>query len=524
MGSVAGVAGVSIEASGAPEHFEAAITQTYGLSAGFIYLDETEPELSCTHTRQPKTHMSDYPHDLPLELNALFSNNEVPGVQPYNSGSDADVREIALSSIRKVRKGTHILWEHLIDVSHSLDSPVIKKICSHYRDAKGLLQAGVLAFRETMTGPAPSNLVKIFALCSLCYIVSRVRSATDRVADSLILADIHLRMDALGDEDERQAFKVLAQRLWPEARNHVQLIDFDFEAQSQVSVTDLPRGQSPFSPQSVNTATTSLFADRLQSPPLTSYGQQNQHAFYEPVNPKGPVLSPKPTCIDPSLIDTYSGKMSPVSAQNHANPAFEEVSFQFNLGEQSLSTSGPPTAPLEWLNSVPAQSSSFDATMLELVAPEATAEMPYVQSVPSVVPGPDNQSRPKTLDGVEAPQDLCETSTFTVVLQYMRESSSFWYKLAGRGIVSKNPQFCTAWRRERAPQKRRIQASYVYPLSTEKRTRDLPSRGIVSIVETFVEWGWLQDIDDIEYYMKLVAHVSKTQRPLAVSSFLGLLD
>ncbi|KAF4963657.1 hypothetical protein FSARC_8362 [Fusarium sarcochroum] len=511
--SVAGGATrVGIRGSRAEGDLKRALEEVDGLFAGFIYLDETEPDLSSSHIRLPNAHC---PDDLALELDALCSTtsiNEEPDAQLYNSDGDVYAREIAWTSIRTVRDGMQVLWEHFVDVAQTLNVPVINRICNDYQDAKGLRQTGVFAFRNTLTGPVPNDLAKIFAFCSLSYVVSRLLYARDRLAEGEILAGVSVWLDALEDSDEREAFQMLARRLWPEARNHLHFIDFHLDEESQRLASSLRRGENPIFTPSTHTNPTLLLTDDVRSEPLAGYDQPTPMSLYNQTNLQSFDLPAGSISIEPSLINERAKEISPIYAQNLADRTSEELGFSLGLEEPPGSTLGSQLAPWQWFGPSTSQSLNFDTSTLGLTTPESFAGRSNGHILPSITPthDPDIQSLMNAEIGGDDRKNLWETSVFKAVLQYIRGNCSFWYALSGCGLVSKDLRSCLAWGQERLTQKRHIQTTYIHPLSSEKHARDLPSRGIISVAETFVEWGLLQSIEEIQYYMERIGNVSDT--------------
>ncbi|KAM0549406.1 hypothetical protein ACHAPJ_009392 [Fusarium lateritium] len=506
--SVAGGATrVGIGGSRANDHLGRALAEVDGLFAGFIYLDKTEPESSSTQTRQPKVHRTGCSDDLSLELDALCS--QVPlttasDSEPRNFDTNTCAREIAWASIRTVRDGMQALWEHFVDVAQDLDLPTINNIRADYQDAKGLRQTGVVAFRNTLTGPSPNDLAKIFAFCSLSYVVSRLLYTRGRLAKGDVLAGIRLWLDALEDEDERKAFKILAKRLWPEAQNHLHFVDFDLGERSQRLATALRRGETPFSPSPTHTCPTSLPAGNFGSEPLADYDQQTHIPFQEHANATNLALPSELESIDPSLLNQYARQVSPVYAQNLVDLTSEELNFSFGSG--LLPTLGSQIAPWSWPDPGPDHQLDFDASMMGLATPGFVAKQSIMRDTPTINPThePDTISPPTTPDSAGDIERLQGTFLFKAVVQYFRESGPFWHQLAGHGLVSRDLRSCLAWGQERLTKKRKIQTSYIDLLSSAKSARNLPSQGIVSIAETFVERGLLQTVADIEYYMEWI--------------------
>ena len=494
--------------SRAQGHLEKALAEVDGLFAGFVYLDATE---STSTTNGPRD-------DLARELQALCAAvpfHESEDSQPCGTHNDTRAREIAWSSIRTVRDGMAALWDHFVDVAANLDNPTINNILADYQDAKGLRQTGAIAFRNTVTGLVPNDLCKIFAFCSLSYVVSRLLYSRNRIAEGDILAGIRLWLDALEKEDEREAFKLLAERLWPEARNHLHFMDFDMEKQSQRLATSLRRGITPSSVFPTYTASTSpsFTSLGLGHQPLLRYNCQSDVHHSEDTTSTHPISHAQSEGIDPSLLDLQRPRDSlPMYAHDLTQLTHDECDF--SLGSSGPPESYPTLSPTRWQDFDPGPIYPIDFEMgligdSEIPISSALEPSPLTYDSSRQLRSSQSHNLSSSITATE-PDSITRlqgTSVFRAVVQFIHENACFWYDLAGRGLVSKDFRSCLSWCQERLPRKTQIQASFIQPLSSQKNKRDLVSRGIVAIAETFFERGLLQDREDIEFYMELAGKV-----------------
>ncbi|KAF5627453.1 hypothetical protein F52700_8379 [Fusarium sp. NRRL 52700] len=488
----------------AAEHLGRALAEVDGLFAGFTHLDETEPE--SRNSRSSSGH-----DDLALELDSLCSaapTNNTPDSQPDSTDPRNQARENAWASIRTVREGMQILWEHFVDVSYDVNLPAINNIRAEYHDSKGLRQAGVFAFRNTLTGPAPNDLVKIFAFCSLSYVVSRLLYSRGRLAEGDILAGIRLWLNALEDEDERKAFEVLAQRLWPEARNHLHFIDLNMGEQSRKLATSLQRTEAPFSAPSTQT---------YPALPLTSLGPQTSAVYEQPApaysyelgNSQDLAIAPGLGTIDPVLLNLFA----PAYLHNLTDRTYDELNWSLALPETHPQVPESETNLWHGFDPGPVNTQDLDVGTMGGTTPWSAIPQSNAGSPVATSSSHDSHSRPPSstpIDDILA--TLQQTPVFTAVLEYVRQHGAFWFKLAGCGLVSKDLRSCLAWSQERSRKRKQIEACYIQPLSSEKYTRDLPARGIVSVVEAFFDQGLLQSIEDIKSYMERVASLLFSDR------------
>ncbi|KAL5607124.1 hypothetical protein FOBRF1_007621 [Fusarium oxysporum] len=489
----------------AAEHLGRALAEVDGLFAGFTHLDETEPESRTSRSTSRQD-------DLALELNSLCNTspaNSAPDSQPDFTSPSIQARENAWASIRTVREGMQILWEHFVDVSHDVNLPAINNIRAEYHDSKGLRQAGVFAFRNTLTGPAPNDLVKIFAFCSLSYVVSRLLYSRGRLAEGDILAGIRLWLNALEDEEERKAFDVLARRLWPEARNHLHFIDLNMGEQSQRLAASLRRGEAPLSvpsPQmypvlplaNLGPQTSSVYE---QTAPAYSYDLGNSHDL---------AIAPDLETIDPTLLNMFATDMSPAHLLNLTDRTYDEFNFSLALPRIPVQIQEQQTTLWQGFDPGPVQPLDLGINVMGPVPIWRPISQSNADSPSAISSNHDSHNRllssKSTVGDILA--SLQGTSVFTAVLKYIREHGAFWFKLAGCGLVSKDFRSCLAWSQERLRKRKQIEACYIQPLSSEKYTRDLPARGIVSVVEAFFDQGLLQSIEDIKSYMERIASAS----------------
>ncbi|KAG5815209.1 hypothetical protein H9Q74_002936 [Fusarium xylarioides] len=492
----------------AAEHLGRALAEVDGLFAGFTHLDETEPE---SRNNRSSSHQD----DLALELDSLCNTAPIsgPDSQPDSTDPRNQARENAWASIRTVREGMQILWEHFVDVSYDVNLPTINNIRAEYHDSKGLRQAGVFAFRNTLTGPAPNDLVKIFAFCSLSYVVSRLLYSRGRLAEGDILAGIRLWLNALEDEEERKAFEVLAQRLRPEARNHLHFIDLNLGEQSRKLASSLRRGEAPLSAPSPQMYPVLPLANLG---PQTSmvYEQTVPAYFYDLGNSHDLAIAPDLGTIDPVLLNILAADISPAYIHNLTDRTYDELNWSLALPETHSHV--PELDPNLWhgFDPGPVQPPDLDAGAMGDTMPWSS--IPQSNAGSPIATSSSHDSHSQSLSSTQTADDILVslqgTSVFAAVLKYIQEHGAFWFKLAGCGLVSKDLRSCLAWSQERSRKRKQIEASYIQPLSSEKYTRDLPARGIVSVVEAFFDQGLLQSIEDIKSYMERVASLLFSDR------------
>ncbi|RSL97526.1 hypothetical protein CEP52_010829 [Fusarium oligoseptatum] len=328
--------------------------------------------------------------DGPLEL---VDPSKVTTLPPFIPRS---ANEIAWSCIRDLRDSLQSYWQHFVKVSQNLDHAIINRLYEDYKDASGLQEAGVFAFRNTMIGPAPNDLKKIFAFCSLSYATSRLLHAKGRFEKTEIMAGVSLWLRALENPGEQEAFKILAHSLWPETRSH---IDF-FDQGPTIQGLDFR---------------------------ITDFVGQEPHNFPD---------------------DTLQGQL--------AGPGHDQ------FGALGLSP-------------------------MPIVSPDITKQHISIPSVASI--------------WTNDPRELHHTKVFDAVVQYCRDNGDFWYNLSDQGAISKDIRSLLTWNQQCAREKKLIYEQYMEHLLLEKDTKDVTSRGIVSVAKRFIDTGYLQSTDEAKTYM-----------------------
>jgi hypothetical protein len=126
-----------------------------------------------------------------------------------------------LVSIKVVNQHSEHLWKSFETLAQQFgfDMPALIEIGNMYKDAKGLREAGVFAFRDIRSGTGLAHLGPIFAVVSLSYIISLLLvmqciEQTDVLLN--VFLDVQVWSDAIQDDGERAVFVFLVQQLWPQ--------------------------------------------------------------------------------------------------------------------------------------------------------------------------------------------------------------------------------------------------------------------------------------------------------------------
>ncbi|KAF9771332.1 hypothetical protein IL306_011029 [Fusarium sp. DS 682] len=467
------------------------LAEVDGLFAGLIYLDETEPIIS---KRNRKKLLRD---KLAIELDAIYKVHETGLVgntsdaPSYTVHEDIRAREAAWSSIRTVRDGMHILWDHFVHISRRMDMALIDDIRNTYQDAKGLCYQGVLAFRYTLAGLRASGLVRIFAFWSLSYVVSRLLCARKGLEQSDILASVRLWRDALEKEDERKAFDALSEQLWPEAQSHLQVLRPDPVPQSTPFTGALKHGgsSSPASPGHFTNTIPPFSSGFAIMPPLDGAQQAQQPSNEQNMQP---VLNLyQDADLGAGHIDSDAASFSMAlneSLESFTNSEHDALNFPVASTQLPVTNTEAYTDTRTQSDSCSIQSLNFDmADTLSFAAPGDPMVQPVNYNNPVANPLHEPNDRP-FLEITTHASAFQTTYAFKAVKEYVHHNCQFWYRLAGCGLLSKDATSCVLWYQPVQTDSIRAQTlSYIQVLSSYKHTLNAERRGIITVAEKFVE-------------------------------------
>ncbi|KAK2699844.1 hypothetical protein QWA68_000732 [Fusarium oxysporum] len=482
-----------------------ALAEVDGLFAGLIYLDATDPPLP------QRISKNCFRNSLAVKLDVICNACEIrPETDILNAPSSTIhesilAREAAWSSIRTVRDGMQILWDHFVDISRVLNTSTIDNLRNSYHDAQGICYEGVFAFRYTVVGPKPDDLVRIFAFCSLSYVITRLFCARKRAKQSDIPAGIRSWRDAIKEEDERQAFDALAAQMWPEAQNHVHFQDLDpGQPLARSTSTHGHSGSaSPVSSSHYKSSMPPFPADFSIMPPFDCDQQAQQ-----PSN-KGSMghsfVPLQDTCLGNEQVNNGTTNTSTAFSQNpqsFTDPINDSCYFPVPSTQLPVPNNEPYADSWAWSDSGSMLSLNFD--MMEpldfaALGDPTSQSADYTNLMTDPTQGLSDRALLETTTRVSA---LEMTSTFMVVREYIRDNCNFWHRLAGSGLVSKDHRSRLSWwHKTPARMECKQTSSYIQQLLAVEHTRNTESRGIVAVAETFIKWGFLQSIEDIKLYM-----------------------
>ncbi|CAM1504589.1 Fc.00g021800.m01.CDS01 [Cosmosporella sp. VM-42] len=475
-------------------HLQSALAEIDGLFAGLRYLDKTEPPANAA-SPVPATpafstiwcygSVSAPPNGCQTELESLTpapqTDQTTTPVDPYNTSSvtTPDAARHDWSAIRDVRQGMEMLWEKFESAVDELQVPAIDAIHQYYESAKGLRETGVFAFRNTLTGPVPNDLKRIFAFGSLSYVVSCLLYEKGRIPQHDILSGIQVWMNAIDDQKQRQAFQMLAQELWPEAKNHLHFIPLKFDPRSKIAEgVYTPGGQHHFREGFPNPSTQAA-TDCGNVAQIPSTGFHASPTTEEAVGGtmQGHISHPSTTLLE-EADDCLSSWKDYLDFTKFGPYIDQDVGLlDPQLTYPDTGQGDPPNQRQEAVN---ADTQQF---MVEHVVKEDEFE----------------QARPH--QKTTSASDLQSTKMFWAILHFFDYCGELLFLLSGEGRTAKCLQSYLSLVQEKLQVKKQIQKFFIEPLRRGRHAQMASFRAVLSIAKRFVELGFLQSEDETRDYM-----------------------
>lgn len=467
----------------ANDHLKRALSEIDGLLAGLSYLDETDP-------LTPR--LGKAPADaIELELDGFLSR-ESPS-EPATTYQNQDdnttnpgpkTRSTDWSCIRNVRDGMNLQWQQFNDLASELNNDAINKIRGDYGNAKGLRETGVFAFRNTLTGPAPNDLRKVFAFTSLSYVVTcLLRELGSLPKEEKVLSGIQVWMNAIQDSKERRAFTILASHLWPEAKNYIHFFDLETPETKQTGAT-LRRDQWTGSSDSLD----AILCQHM--PPIGN----DIGSIMPSANPYQPVAIPVSNAEPLQQGHTDIPDRNPTHGfldhvYHVTDLTFDTVEFWQFLKIPGIDdgSSALPMTDQGGLPGLPPESGQGFGPVPMSPAEEDDAT--------------EDSSRPDSGVSVES---LKKTQLFTVFSVLFKVLKQLCFVLSGQGMTAKDLSSFLAFFQEQHSIKDHIDEEFMRPLRDEGGSKDAPSQAIVSVASKFVNLGYLQTVEEVTAYMTII--------------------
>lgn len=320
-------------------------------------------------------------------------------------------------------------------------------------DLEGFCETAFFAYRNALAGLVPTDLPKVVGLCSLSYAVSRITERERTPSSEKFLDDVQVCLQSLERQEDRQRIEASMQQLWPATTqaSHVQ---------DDSLVTHQHQDWPYFSSSSAYPTTPSSQSWQIQDAPSLSYTSTAFDAL-------------------PGLAVPAHWAHTPDRCLESQGPAVDTPDFSvFN------------SIPGGTMNLMPATSwSGFQVGSLGQLEP--TSQPRVVSSAPN------------------APQHLQDTELFKAIGIFIDGLSGLLTLLSGNGTTAKNLDSCLSSNQERSKDKECLQSLYMEPLLKRSELSESPYPTILSITQKFVGYGFLQSVDEAQYYMRTVAEVSR---------------
>jgi len=202
-----------------------------------LYWTTSDPSLAGLND-SPSNDSSRYPNNLFSTPTAppegLMSSSEffipptVPGYQHEEQGSadpgtdDPMKRTKNLpqatqwASLRELCWSSRLQYIKFLCLTAKYESRGIKKLRKLYGSARGMLDTGIMTFRDVLDGQEPKSLKEVFAFTCLSYVMSKILQKHGRIAGSHVLADTGRWRWAMKKEKDRLTYDEVVKIIWPE--------------------------------------------------------------------------------------------------------------------------------------------------------------------------------------------------------------------------------------------------------------------------------------------------------------------
>ncbi|RSM00115.1 hypothetical protein CEP52_009334 [Fusarium oligoseptatum] len=337
-------------------------------------------------------------------------------------------------------------WERLRDL------PLVSD------DLETFCDTALFAYRNALAGLVPTDLPKIVGLCSLSYAVSRILQREGTSCSVNFIDDVRVCLQSLEKQEERQRIEADMTKLWPPIVQVDQAPHVGLTPQHQ-DWPQYPRSNAPQAYPSV----TSPETWQIQDVPSMPYPSATFDAL-----PGGfPVTA--------NWVHTSQGR------------PFEPFGAAVDTNDYSV-LGWIPGGTLNGIADTPW--SDPDRTRFQVGAfgqLENTSQSRAASSAPN------------------GPQHLQDTELFKTIGTFLDDSSDFLTLLSGNGVTAKNLDSCLSSSQERSTDKECLQSLYMDPLLKRQELLQAPCPTILSITKKFVGYGFLQSVDEAQYFMRTVA-------------------
>lgn len=462
-----------------------------GLMAGFQYLDDVDPEPpGVTLPPSPRSSRPMHPwttqpddiqfqgekfdpsyHTAILEEHLYDGHREglpTPATTPVREPQPMPSQWAAIRSLRGEIEFHH---KRFLELTAKSDNATLHGLRATFPSPKSIRKSGTIMYRDILNGFKPCLLEDIFAFASLSYAMSQQLSKRGRIKHEDILEGLRVWRDAISDSTQKEAFSILAEALWPEARNHLHFI--------------------PLSPATVakSVAQSTVAGMHAQLPDIFGAEHSINSSLAELIYstlPAHSALQPHIASLDyiPSLAFDYD------TPRDNAIDLANDYRDQFGLFDliHTDSITNQPMAAGHSLRPCQTDPISWDPGPSAQEAPTAT-------------------NHDATREAERAAQ-LRQTGVFLIVFAFVLETRELLRILSGRGLISRPLQRYEA---EREKQKRFYESARVTFFKPRCLPEACPSQwftAVLSVANDFAELGYLRSIEEVRYFLVTVAPVS----------------
>jgi hypothetical protein len=455
---------------------DVAFAEINGLMAGFDYQDEAEPVP--LDSRQHPATVSD--EDLPPLAGTVIQ--EYPPVDEPVQGTEHQPMVSQWAAIRGLREETafHHTWFQRL--ARNLGDATVSKLLAAYPDAQSIRSKGAQLVKDVLEGFQPRELSLVFAFASFAYAISQLLHKQGRLDKSEILADLKTWRDLIADPRERDAFNLIAQNLWPEAKDHLHFIPIQ-------------------APQVGSHLPTPHFPTRGAAPSGGTLAATSQAG--------GPSLDPSSSILDPAGY----GYLGPGNPTSHAHSDNVPADLRIFLDAVDLMNQSHETfdfAALESLNGWFPQSLP-SGWQPPPTSAHGAGSQPQRDETTSSGPPDDRgeQGLPRSIKQAPDEPKLYDTGMFLAVLLFVQDVAELVYTLSGRSIASRRQKLYKAEEKDQEAFYLSAQETFFEPRRRcQAESPSPPFRAVLSVAEKFTKSGLLRNIGEIRHYLVSVAAVS----------------
>jgi hypothetical protein len=463
---------------------DVAFAEINGLMAGLHYQDEAEPTFLDDHPSYPATILDE---DLGLPPVDGTVTEDYPSVAESVQDIEHQPMASQWAAIRGLREETAFHHKRFKQLAPTLGDPAVAKLLDLYPDAQSIRNKGAQLVKDVLEGFQPRELSLVFAFASFAYAISKLLYKQGRIDESEILADLKTWRDMIADPRERDTFDLIAQNLWPEAKDHLRSIPTTPCVFDNYPVLDPMTGDG--------------------NPPGARGAAHAAPDFPSPLPAEARVGGARVSSDHVPYLDTAGNDLNDyfgfnlmvrdtVDLMNQSHETFDFAAFGSlnTLCFPPLTSDWPPPTSFLREGGQPRR----DRTASHR-PPDGLVE----RELPRLIKPPDKA-------------ELDDTGMFLAVLLFLQDIAQLVYTLSGRSIASRRQKLYKA---EEAGQRTfylSARETFFEPRRRcQREPRSPPFLALLSVAEKFTESGLLRTISEIKHYLVSVAAV----RPLLAQPF-----